>query len=263
MIINISWSDLKNFATSRQVSMHYIVANGVYNLIAIDGPLEMTAQISMDGSDADNQADFENNYKANSNIPILPTLTNVTTQYEKQDKVLKLAKGYAAVDATTHAATVYVKVPGTFGSGEGRYMIGGYGIAADYNPDDYATCSIEDKDRIFAFLMARGADPNATVPLSDDTIKGMGVLPGVGKAFPNYPVLQSFTDDDQSSDSRGWYFWPLSTGTGTPVGEVEINPLGGYGFAPAALYLKIVYQRPSDITTGSIRVNIDWGKREE
>lgn len=262
MNLNIQWSDLKEFATSRSISIQYIIANGQYYLFASDGPMQVTAQILMDGSQSDDQTDFETNFKPNANQPILPVLTSVTTQYEKNDKILKLAKGYAAVDSS-NTATIYVKVPGTFGTGEGRYVIGGYAISSDYNADDFCTCYVEDKDRIIALMIAQAGNPSATIPVDDSVVQGMGVIPGIGQAFPNYPVVQSYTDDEQSADSQGWYFWPLSQGHDeAPVGEIEINPIGGYGFMPAGFYLKIVYNRPSDIVTGALRVNIDWGKKD-
>src|SRR5690242_1967618 len=58
----------------------------------------------------------------------------VVTQYEKNDKDLKLAK-LKGVVGEDGSATVELKVPGVFGSGDGRFVAGGYGITDDYNAD--------------------------------------------------------------------------------------------------------------------------------
>jgi len=183
----------------------------------------------------------------------------VVTQYEYNDKDLKLAKGTADVDETGKAV-ISVKVPGTFGSSDGRYVAGGYAICEDYNKDDYVTVRILDNDRAIAMALALSQDPNATEPLSDAAVQGLGDIPGFG-AFPLYPVVKSYTDDELDPANQGWYFWPLIV-NGSTAGECEVEPIGGYGFLPAGMYIVITYQRPNGVTTGSCKVNFYWGKKE-
>lgn len=260
MHINLQWSDLKAFAVTRSVSIQYFTANNIYYLAAADGSIEVTAQIPLDGTATSDQTDFETNYKTNANQPLLPVLTTVTTQFEKTNKVLKLACANASVNSSG-TAIASIKVPGTFGSGQGRYVLGGYAISADYNVSDTAACRIEDVDRNIAMMVALAINPAATVPVSDATIQGMGVITSLGQAFPSYPVVQSYTDDQLPSENQGWFFWPLATGSSTPpAGEVEINPIGGYGFIPAGFYIIVTYQRPLGVTSGSININLDWGE---
>lgn len=186
----------------------------------------------------------------------------VVTQYELNDKTLKLAKCKGTTDENG-SAILYFKVPGQFGSGTGRYVVGGYGISEDYNKDDYVIVRIEDKDRIIAWMIARSQDPNATQPVSDEIIQQIGVIPGVGEAFPSYPIIRSYTDEEADEENKGWFFWPLAQGNNLPpVGEIEVNPIGGYGFIPSGFYIKLIYQRPNGIRTGSFRANIDWGRKE-
>lgn len=69
MQINMGWSDLKAFATARNLSIQYVIANDLYYLAAIDGSMEITAQIPIvsptpSGSD---QSDFETNFMSASN----------------------------------------------------------------------------------------------------------------------------------------------------------------------------------------------------
>lgn len=190
-------------------------------------------------------------------IPQPPT-NIVTTQFELNNKDLKLAKAMCNVDPITYMGTSSIKIPGTFGSEDGRYVAGGYAISGDYNPDDYVMVRILDTDRNVAMALALASDPAATTPLSDATVQGMGVIPGFG-SFPSYPIVKSYTDDDFSSENQGWYFWPNANGS---TGFADVEPIGGYGFIPAGFYVVFTYQRPTGIATGSCRVNYYWGKME-
>lgn len=248
------WLIFKNFAVDRKLSIQYVDLGDSYLLGATSRPFDLSCVLAKDTDDC---TDFETNFKPTGN-QLNPN--EVVTQYEKNDKDLKLAKGVAEV-GEDGKATVYIQVPGTFGSAEGRYVTGGYGISEDYNPDDYCKVDIEDKDRILAMMIARMMNPEATEPVSDATVQGMGEIPGVG-AFPAYPTVKSYTDDEQPEEHQGWYFWPLAQGGSLPpVGEVEVNPIGGYGFLPAGFYIKIIYCRPAGVTTGKVRINVDWGKK--
>ena len=190
------------------------------------------------------------------NIPV------VTTQYELNDKDLKLARAMASVDSGTHSALISFKVPGTFGS-DGRYVAGGYATTEDYDKDDYALVWAADDDRMIAWAVALAMDPSATAPVSDDTIKGMGVIQGFGVAMPNYPMVKPYYDDAADMVNQGWYFWPTAQGNDLPpVGETEVEAIAGFAFMPSGLYLKVQYVRPEAKTTGSIRINFFWGKKE-
>lgn len=255
MNVSLNWSEFKNQIVSREIPIQYIESSEYYYLCAFDGNFEIDTTIST--VDNDDKTDFETNFKAAANVS--PS-AQVTTQYEKNDKDLKLARGKCSVDPETRTAEIAIKVPGTFGSGQGRYVLGGYGFTSDYNIDDVATVRVEDKDRNIAWAIALSMNPDATEPLSDETVKALGAIPGIG-AFPDYPVVKSYTDDELDADNQGWYFYPVYIGNDICVGEVEVNPIGGYAFLPAGFYLVVTYQRPEGITTGTIRVDIDWGKK--
>lgn len=185
----------------------------------------------------------------------------VITQYEKNDKDLKLAKGKCSINQNG-TAIVSIQIPGTFGSGDGRYVAGGYAISSDFNEDDYVTVHIEDTDRILATFLAQQINAAATVPLTDEQVQQLSTIPGVGN-FPSYPVVKSYTDDELPIENQGWYFWANAQGNNLPpLGECEVEPIGGYGFIPSGMYIKITYQRPQGVNTGSMRVNFYWGKKE-
>jgi hypothetical protein len=189
------------------------------------------------------------------------TAMNVITATEQTDKDLKLARGVQEV-GSNNTATISIKIPGTFGSSDGRYVKGGYAITEDYNKDDYVTVTVQDTDRIVALLVAQSQNPAATTPLSDMAMQALGAIPGFG-TFPNYPEIKAYIDEELPTANQGWYPWPLAQGNSLPpVGKIDLEPLGGYGFLPAGLYIQIIYHRPSGINTGGIRVNFWWGKKE-
>lgn len=255
----VDWISIKNFIDTRKVSPQWLDINNHYYISAFDGSFNIGCILPKTDPASEEQLEFETGYKSNGNKT---PKSEVVTQYEKDDKTLKLCRavGYVGEDGS---ASIYIKVPGQFGSGQGRYVVGGYGISADYDPDDYCSVFVEDKDRIIAWMIAQSQNPNASAPVSDATVIAIGEIPGIGIAFPSYPLIRSYTDNDCPTENQGWYFWPLATGTNTPpVGEIEVNPIGGYGFLPSGFYLKLVYQRPQGKTTGAMRANIDWGKEQ-
>jgi hypothetical protein len=193
------------------------------------------------------------------NIPVPNPVTvtsTVTTQFERTDLDLKMARIKTTVASNVGIASILV--PGTFGVDDGRYIAGGYGMIDTYDPDDYLVVTIEDTDRAICAAMGLATDGTA-----DATIQGMGVLPGALSGFgalPNYPVIKSYTDTDVPSENAGWYFYPLAQGsTLSPIGEIEVEPLGFYGHIPSGLYLVFTINRPN-VATGTLRGDIFWGE---
>lgn len=219
MIINVSWSDIKDFINSRGSSLQWIVANNSYYLFAADGPLSLTAQISMDGSSNDDQTDFETNFKSSANQPLFPILNTVTTQFEKKDYVLQLACSTATVGGDG-IATVLMKVPGTPGGADGRYINAGEAF----------------------FDIATAGDKISGVWIVDhDNILGGGAD----------AVIGSYTDDAADSTEQGWYIPPIQ-------GRVKAETIGFYGFVPSGFYLKLVGKKGGGLTTGNLYVNMEW-----
>jgi hypothetical protein len=264
MEINGSWSDIKAFITTRNVSLQWIQSNSNYYLFAADGPMSMTSLILTDGSASADQTDFETNYKSSANQPLIPSLTTVTTQFENNNKDLKIASFSAELpnDGVTTSTTASILIPGTFGSGDGRFVLGGYGLTEDYNKDDKAILYVTDPNRCIAWMLALAMNPSATEPLPDATVQAMGVLPmPLGIALPSYPVVKNYYDDSVPSGNQGWYFWPLAIANSVAaIGEIELNPIAGYAFIPSGLMLNIKYNRPAGVFNGGIRINLDWGK---
>jgi hypothetical protein len=272
MLLNLSWGDIKAFSIARKASLQWFIANNSYYIAVFDGRVGLTCQIPMDGSAPDDQTDFETNYKTSPQTNLPPTGV-VTTQYELNNKDLKLAKIGANIQPITGWDQVsglpdayqfgnasqcvsgfydaYILSSGTFGQDfSGRYVAGGYSNLDSYDIDDFMIVSIEDKDRILAGIYGQQA---GTDPLTDAQMQAQG-------DYPDYPSLRFYTDTELPLEQQGWFFWPVAMGNNIPpIGECEVEPLGGYGFIPAGFYLKIRVLRPH-VPTGILRICVYWGK---
>lgn len=250
-MIRLSWTEFKNTIDNRNLSIQWLDANGNYYLKGYDGNFGIECILNKT-INTDEVQDFETNYKSLGNQS---PKTQVITQFELNNKDLKVACGQASVDAITKTATVYIKTPGTFGgANEGRYVAGGEAYVEDFEWGDLGKVWIEDKDRLLAVVYGEqlGLGRSAT----DGEMQA-------SSPYTNYPIVKSYTDDELSASNQdGWFFKPLALGsTLVPCGFIKIEPIGGYGFIPAGMYLKVELNRPTKIT-GTIRVNIYWGKLE-
>jgi hypothetical protein len=159
----------------------------------------------------------------NTPLAELPQLVNVansiTTQFERNDLDLKMA--CAKIDTVNGEGKISIKIPGTHGSAEGRYIGGG---------------------DLF-FDEAHAGDKVCKIAVVDvDDLLGYGAN----------TELKTYTDSDVAVEEQGWY---------VPVkrGFLEIEPMGFYGFIPAGMYLEITLKKGSSILTGTGYVNLYWG----
>lgn len=118
-------------------------------------------------------------------------------------------------------AEMSIKIPA-----DGRFIAGGYAFTDSFTPGDCVTAiSVTDVDNI----TGAGAET----------------------------ILQTYHDDDLPASAQGWYFWPQPQAGG----EVEIDPIGYYGFVPGGLYLEIYYQRAPSGTATGVWTDIYWAKQ--
>jgi hypothetical protein len=224
----IGWADFKNVAISRDISIQYLETSTNYYLLAIDWHFSVRCDFQKTDPPSADQLDFETNFKATCNGE---QRNLVTTQEEKNDKTLKLAKASANFDATTNLAICELIIPGTFNgfgyASNGRFIAGGY-----------------------AFTDA-GAFGDAITLVELIDINGV-------TGNPAGTVIKTYHDQDVDPLNSGWYLW------GAPNGqqEIEIDPIGGYGKMFSGMKLRITFQKiPSSAATG-VKVNIWWGKIE-
>jgi hypothetical protein len=246
--IQISWSDFKEAISNNGLSLKFIETSFRYYLLGFDKHFQVSCILDKDGSD--DLVDFESNYKSNCNKKLT---TEVITQYEKDDKDLKLARMSGNIE--NNIVRMELKVPDA-----GRYIAGGYCIIDSYDDHDYVEVYVEDKDRMIAWALALHMNPSATEPIPDAYIQGMGEIPGYG-AFPIYPIVKSYTDLDVPEENRGWHFWPLALGNNLdPHGYTEVEPIGGYGAVPGRFWLVIIVKRPNK-NFGLARIDLFWGEK--
>lgn len=70
-MIRVNWSQIKSFVTARNVPLQYIEADDSYLLYAYDGQMQLTAYLIKNPADTTDLNDFENNFKADSNLSII------------------------------------------------------------------------------------------------------------------------------------------------------------------------------------------------
>lgn len=151
-------------------------------------------------------------------------IAEVVTQFEKRDKTLKLAHGSADIDAETGVGTILIKIPGIPGSGDGRWISSGIAFFDNHTPGDL----------IFGVYFT-----------DEDNLMGYGAG----------AVIGSYTDDDVDEPCRGWAI--------PPSGWVRCEAIGGYGFAPSGIYIKIIGKKAGEAPAGKVYCNFEWGKQDD
>jgi hypothetical protein len=175
---------------------------------------------------ANNQTDYDAWLQSLRPIIQLPAPAPmaVQTQFERTDIVLKVGCQEATFDENGFAE-VSIKVPGTPGTEDGRYVAGGYAFTDSYTFGDRITkIQVVDIDNILGY----GAET----------------------------VVKTYHDQDLIEGEQGWFMWPAPQ----VGGEIEIDPMGYYGFIPAGLYLEIYFQRAASGTATKVYIDYYWGK---
>jgi hypothetical protein len=116
-------------------------------------------------------------------------------------------------------------VPGEVGSGDGRYISGGYAFTDSFTFGDKCT---------------------AIAVVDVDNVLGMGAE----------TVVQTYHDDQLPASAQGWYMWPAPQ----VGGEVEVDPIGFYGFVPSGLYLELYFQLAPSGTATKVYTDFYWGR---
>jgi hypothetical protein len=218
--IELPWEEFKSQCLSgSQWKCIYFDFGEQYRLFAKQNSFTVLCKMQKD--DGADQVDFETNYK---DLITNTFVDNTQTQFERTDIVLKCAKSSAVF--SSGEAEISIKVPGTPGSGDGRYVAGGYAFTD-----------------LFSF-----GDKMKSISIVDvDNILGYGA----------HTVIQTYHDADVDEVNKGWFMWPSHSVSGSASGEIEIDPLGYYGFIPSGLYLEIYFE--CSLAT-NVYCDIWWGQ---
>jgi hypothetical protein len=215
--IKVDWITFKNFVDERSISIQFLDAKNTYYLYAFDGPFHIYSAIYKDNSAE--QIEFESNYKALGNKSVT---SEVVTQFEKNDKSLKLVSDYGEINLQTGQCVLLLRVPGIPGQGK-RFVASG--MAWFENP--------ELLDRVMVYIS------------DEDNLLGQGA--GI--------IIGSYTDDEAEESKRGWFIPPGR-------GYADAQAIGGYGELPSGFYLKIIGIKQTPAIGGKFFCNIEWGKQD-
>lgn len=146
---------------------------------------------------------------------------NVQTQFERDDLILKICSGQSSVGGDS-TATVDIKVPGVYANGDVVYISGGDCWFDEQHKDD----------RVLEIEV-----------IDIDDVLGYGAN----------VVLKTYHDSDVPEENQGWRI-PIK------YGHIYAETLGFYGIIPAELYIRVKGKKGGSLTTGTMYLNIEWGR---
>lgn len=238
--IELPWAEFKTqVLDSGNYQWLFFQINNHYHIYAKQASFTVLCKIYKDGG-AD-QLDFEENYQASANLPLK---MNVTTESEKNDKVLKLASMEGTFDENGEC-TINFLVPEEFNGivppANGRWAAGGYAFTDAYKFGDRITeVNVIDIDRVMA--IANGG-------LTDEQMQAV---------VPTYPLLKTYHDTHVVEAYQGWRMYASQGGQG----EIEIDPIGGYGFIPSGLYIQLKFKKAEGSPATKVAADLWWARTE-
>lgn len=202
------------------MSLQSVVVGSNLWLAGIDGAFKVTCLIPNDEADA-NFIDWDTNFAANANKS---PKAKVLTEFELEDKVLRLASIEGEFDVNGEC-TLEIKVPGSFDPFNPNRLIAQAYILEDVFGwgDRLLEVNIIDKDNVAGY----GADV----------------------------VLERYHDHEVPADNKGWRFYP----TENEMGEIEIEPVGGFGRIPGGVYIQAKFKRKAGNTASKLIADVWWG----
>jgi len=172
MLIGTDWTTVKDFATSRGLSIQYIATSDTYYVFAIDGPAEVACQISIISPASTDQTDFETNFKSSANKPLIP----ITDPLSRTDQFTLKAIGYSGIATKGTTSNIDYKV-GTAGvSSSDRYIRGMELILTNHVFGDSVNLQIVDNDNLLGYGVGTVLDQFATNWYIKDDEKSQGLI---------------------------------------------------------------------------------------
>lgn len=218
---SVQWATMKAFLDARDVSPQYLEDNNFYYIVAADGFFEIETAIAKDGSEAADQADFENNYKSGANqTPVTYTETTITETPPFATPSYR-TKHDATPSITSVTANDHVHID--FQLTAERYVSGGCLVVKNAQFGDYVTAEVYDKD---------------------------SVIPEAYRAAlcESWPVVALYTIKE----------WVRYQGDYT-VHEIDTTPLNAK--ITAGLYLRVTYYAVDAGSTREILINYNLTKK--
>jgi hypothetical protein len=176
-MIELKWSDFKNFSTSRAVTGHYFTIGDNYQLFCIDSPIQVSCIIPTDPTNADT-IDFETNFKSSWNKK-----NSDSDGYQiTRQRAFSNSDGFrfrgASFSGTATAGTV---TNIDYKLTEERYINGGQLILKDHVTGDKFTFQVIDIDNVMGY----GANVVLDQFITDFYVSGQAeTQAGLNLAYP-------------------------------------------------------------------------------
>lgn len=221
--MQLEWPDFKQVLDQRSMSLQSVVVGDNLWLSAFDNYFKIECLIRGLVGDA-YYDDYAANYAASANQKMK---SSVVTEFELEDKVLRLASAEGTFDSSGDCV-IEVLVPGTFDPlNPSRLIAEAYIVEDVFGWGDRLTeVNIVDLDNIL----------------------------GAGAGY----VVETYHDAEMPSSSQGWRFYP----TEQSMGEIEVEPVGGFGRIPGGLYIQAKFKRATGNTATKIIADIWWGAKD-
>lgn len=220
----MSWSDFKSYFQERSLSPRYISGIDRIHVACEDGIFIVHSVFMKGGSE---ETDFESVISKFNTV----NAKEVVDPLDKADKTLKLISGEGTFDENGECV-IDIQVPGNPANGDKRFIAGGYAFQDAWAKGDRLT-KIEVVDVI-------GMIPEEARP-----------------AFPLYPVMGGYHDEEAAAENQGWRVYPAPSGSG----EVEIEPIGGFAEVMSGLTLRMTFKKT--VASAATWVGVDiWQARK-
>lgn len=148
--MKLNWTHFKSIVDSKSMSIQYIELENYYHLRAFDGVFSIDCELNKNPSDTTDLDDFEDNYKANANKPLVPkdSLGNPIYRGSPFTDALGFRfRGHSFIDTVTTGTTKDIDYQLT----AERWINGGRLIIDNIGANDKLTFQVIDKDNIFGY----------------------------------------------------------------------------------------------------------------
>jgi hypothetical protein len=243
----LPWEYFIFFVEARGLHIQWFETDDTYYCAAGDEWFRVTCSFQKTAPEA---AEFEASYKIIKSIKP----REVVTQFEKDDKVLKLASATASF--VDNVAQVKFRVPGASGT-IGRYIAGGYAKTDRYGWNDRIT-EVKIVDSDFVYAGVSGFYPATPEAAGIPGTEGLSW----GDIMPDGLTLETYHDDDVAEENKGWRFYAGAYLGDGNEGECEVEPIGGFGKIPAQTDLIVTVEKESSSPASKMALDLWWAEGE-
>lgn len=225
--INSTWTDIKAFIDSRNISAQYLETSSNYHIIVIDGNFSLEIRLKKTSPANSDQLDFETNYKTSGNKTFTDSdnrLITTSSPFSNSGGFRARFKGFSGIALKNTTTSLDFNIP------EERYINGVRLLLNNHKLGDTITFSVVDKSYTYAGVLYPATPTEAGIPdvegLSWATVSPTGViLDTFGEGLFMDPLICTQPDMTVPYPAKlyaGLYMRIVYYSTGT-VDDVEIK----------------------------------------